>query len=448
MNWVIEHPRLTIIMSLFLICGVLAVFGQYAASLLLLPFPLRAIWHSIAHPESEAAIQQDARDRRKTDLADRFMECLEWGGVEVLEDEQFECVSDDPLCFRYYPMAYGTNKKKLADIAEASLPIFGAIRSRVDLLPKNDTGFYGYGITLHDKTELEALMGMTVEYADIASDDPTNEMIPIGKFEDGTTASISLEGKAGALLAGLPRSGKSVLLNSIIASLSKCGSQRIVVCSSKTLDFVEFSQRAELYQEPEDILQVMQEISEEVERRKIYCATHGLKRITKFSSTMPHIVVLFDEFAVIKASVIPDPSGKKARRIGCEIEEEAFKLVSQGAFAGVFTLITSQRLSTNVVSGDLRSLLAGGVLISFASGDQNSDTMLFGSKSAEAAACEIPVMAKGIGYLYCEGDMDSPQMFKSAMLSPEEEKRIARETENLKPKGKSDGRKANQNVPL
>lgn len=447
MDWVTDHPRLTVIIVLFAICGVMAVLGRYTAALALSLFPLRAVYLSIAHPENEAAIQQDRRDRQTKELGGHFLECLRKGGIEVMEDEEYECVNADPPCFRYYPMTYGVSPKRVEEIAEASIPAFGAIRAQVERLPQNDAGFFGYEITLHSKTELEVLSEMKVEYGDIASEEPTNKAIPIGKFEDGTTATISLDGKAGALLGGMPRTGKSVLLNSIIASLSKCGgarssrmggSQRIVVISSKILDYAAFEDRAELYQDPEDILRALKEINEEVERRKKYCQRNRLKKIETFTPDMPHIAVLVDEFAVIKTTTIPDPGGKKPRRIGVEIEEEVFRLVSQGAFSGAFCLITSQRLSTNVISGDLRSLLAGGVLISFASGDQNSDEMIFGSRCVEARAHQIPVMAKGIGYVYCEGDMDAPRMFKAAMLAPEEEERIARETKKLKPKGIND----------
>lgn len=457
MEWAAKHPRLALTISLFIICGVLAILGYHAAALLLLLFPLRVVWLSIVHPESEAAIQQDKRDNRKEELGSQFLECLATGGITVSEDEQYECVGEDPPSFCYYPMGYGVNRKRLGDIAEASLPIFGGIRSRVELLPKNDAGFYGYEITLHDKTEIDVLSNMTVEYEDIASEEPTNKAIPIGKLEDGSVVTISLDGKAGALLAGMPRTGKSVLMNSIIASLSRCGeepgcqdggSQRIVVCSSKTLDFIEYEQRVELYEDPEDILSVLQEINEEVERRKRYCEANRLKKVSNFTPEMPHVALLLDEFAVLKMATISDPNGKKPRRIGEECQDELFKIVSQGPFAGVFTLITSQRLSTNVISGDLRSLLAGGILISFASGDQNSDEMVFGSRCVEATACQIPVMAKGVGYVYCEGDMDEPRMFKAAMLKPEEEARIAKETKRLKPKGKQDDPKANQIMAL
>lgn len=457
MEWVANHPRLSIVVAAALISGVLAVYGLYAASLLVLFFPLRVIYLTIAHPESEAALQQDKRDRRKGELEELFVECLNTGGVEVLEEEEFQCVGEEPPCFHYYPMAYGVNGERLGSIAEASLPRFGAIRKRVELLPKSEAGYFGYAITLHEKTELEVLSNLPVTYEDIASDEPTIKRIPIGKLEDGTTASISLDGKAGALLGGMPRTGKSVLLNNLIASLCRCGrepgqsggSQRIVVCSSKILDFAAFGERVELYQDPEAILEVLQQISEEVERRKEYCEKNSLKRIDQFTPSMPRIAIILDEYAVIKMATIEDPSGKKPRRIGKdEIEPVLFRLVSQGAFSGVFTLIASQRLSTNVVSGDLRSLIAGGVLISFASGDRDSDEMIFGSRYREAAACEIPVMAKGIGYLYTEGDMDEPRMFKAAMLSPEEEERIAKQTRNLKPTGENNVPKENQKPAL
>lgn len=421
-----------------MVVGVLIVFGQYAAALLCAIYPAGVIYYSLFHPECEVAVQQDRRDIEQEALGKKFIECLKQGGISPQDEEPFACVETDPVRFVYYPMTYGTTGEKLDLIAEQSQAIFKAIRHSVEQLPQNEAGHFGYRISFYAESEIDALARLGVSYSDIAHEQPTYEKIPVGLFlnEEGNEPSIAYVSFAGAnmLLASLPRCGKSCMLQTIAVGLARCQAERIILCSSKCLDFQFLSPRVELYQDPEAILNTLKQVNRIAEKRKKYCEENHLKKVEVFTSKRPHTVLILDEYGVIKSSTIEDPDGKKPRKIGEEIERELIRTVSQNAAFGIQVAITSQRLSSNVISTELRDLI-GGTKCSFASGSAVNDTMIFDTRADEARACEIPITAKGVGYIYTEGLMNKPMLFKSALVDDETEKRIAKETTHLIPTG-------------
>jgi hypothetical protein len=215
--------------------------------------------------------------------------------------------------------------------------------------------------------------------------------------------------------------------------LCQCEAERVVILSSKTLDFQYLHPRAELYEEPEEILKALLKINDEAELRKIYCKINKFKKIEHFTTYCPHITIIVDEYGVIKSSTTVDAANKKPRKIGEEIERELIKIVSQDAFAGIQVVITSQRLSSTVISTDLRDLI-GGTAISFAAKSFKSCEMVFDTLADKARACDIPVTAKGVGYIYIEGAMNEPRLFKAALVDEKTEGVISQQTQHLRPK--------------
>ena len=96
--------------------------------------------------------------------------------------------------------------------------------------------------------------------------------------------------------------------------------------------------------------------------------------------------------------------------------------------------MVSQKISVDVLPSMGREQLANKV--SFSSGSSRSDEQIFEEKAEEARACLIPISAKGVGYIYCEGSMAKPRMFKSAYIDEQTEREVARSTKHLKPRGR------------
>lgn len=432
MEWVEDHLRLSILLLGFIFCGVLAVFGLYAAAIFPLWISLGIVYFSIKHPESEVSLQQDERDRRKKHLKEQFLGCLRDGGIEPQDEEHFECLNENPIHFVYYPMLYGSTEKKLKRIAEESMPVFKAIRVDVEQLPPNEEGYFGYKVVYYTETEIATLTAMEVRFEDMG-EKPTRKRIPIGKYATGETAYMSLDGVVGGMIAGQSRSGKSAATSSFIAMLSQLENERLIVCSNKIMDFKAYEKRAELHDDPIDILNVLNALNKEAERRKYYCLLHGLKKIEEFSDELPHITLIIDEYAILRTTVVDTPDGKKPRKVGDEVDRAVFVAASRNAAYGMSIFLVTQRFMSGLVDTTTRSLLTSN-LLGFSSGDARSDEMLFDTRADEAPSCEIPISSKGVGYIFCEGFMNKPRLFKAAYIDEKTEKRIVEETKHLRPK--------------
>lgn len=440
MEWVDGHLRLTVLLLGLAVCGVLALFGFYAAVVFTLWFPAGIIYYTIRYPESEISLHRDRRDRNIAQLKGKFIQCLKDGGVEPQDGELLECLNDNPIRFIYHPIMYGATRGKIEKVVEASLSVFKAIRADVSDLPPDDEGYFGYEVIYYTETETATLTAMDTPFT-MMKEKPTREKIPIGYYATGETAYITLDGVVGGMIAGQSRSGKSCAVSSIVGMLSQIGNERIILCSNKIMDYMNYAPRVELHDNPLDTLAVLKELNAEAERRKAYCLERNIKKFTDidFTENCPHITVLLDEYAILHTSTIEDPNGKKPRKVGEEVSAEVFKAVSRNAAYGMSVFLITQRFQVGLVDSTVRSLLTSN-LIGFSSGDARSDEMLFDTRAGEAPSCEIPISSKGVGYIFSEGLMDNPRLFKALYIDDKTEKRIADETAHLKPEGTNDER--------
>lgn len=421
MEW--EYLRRVMLAASLVLGAVLLIF--FASPFCVVCFWVAAyiIWASIKQPDNIFALQEDARNAEKRRNIDKFIETMNRGHMEqgaAAEDYEIICESVSPLVFVFTSSAYGATAEHMAAVCANAAPVFGAIRYTMEQTTTNDQNALEYRIAFYTKPAAETAAALSVDYKDISDIKPRYDAVPVGLFEDGSTAFVSFKNR-NMLLSGLPRMGKSCLLSIIGLGLIRCGkSERLIVLSPKILDFQAFKNHAELYETPQQILAAVQSVNMEIEKRKKYCIKNRIKKMPEPTEQEPHIVILIDEYAVIKASKIPDESGKKWRKIGEEIEAEITKIVAQGGFANCQTVITSQRLSSQVISTDLRELIAGNA-VSFAQSRQTSSEFVFGEMWEAAPAHEIPITAQGVAYIYTEGTMSAPKIMKAAYMSDEAE---------------------------
>lgn len=395
------------------------------------------IFESVRHPDSVLALQEDIRCARKKEQTRRFVDVLNRSRTEQGEaaaEFEITCETLEPLVFVFTSSAYGVTRAHMEEVCERALPVFGACRYALLQTITEEADAIEYRVAFFKHEAAETAARMEVSYNDIQGIEPRFDAVPVGKFEDGETAFMSFKNR-NALIGGLPRMGKSNLLAVLCMGLIRCGkSERLFILSPKILDFQAYENHAYLYAEPEQILKALQGINNEIERRKKYCISHKIKKMPEPTETAPHYVILVDEYAVIKASKTLEDSGKKWRKIGEEIEAELTKIVAQGGFANVQVVITSQRLSSQVIGTDLRELIAGNA-VSFANSRQTSTEFIFGEMWEEAPAHEIPVTAQGVAYLYTEGTMPRPRIIKAAHMSDEIEREIIEAIEETRDEG-------------
>lgn len=433
MEWVEDHTRLLAFIVFVGASLVAVVLGQCGLAFLLAWIPVGMVWKTISNPESDIALQEDGRASERRRKKAEFLECLRKGRIEASEGE-VECWCLTPLTFSFHPTTYSASEKKVREVAEESLPLFKATRSRVDLLPQNKDGYYGYEITYHTQTEVEVLSDMEVSYVDISDEEPSYKGFCVGFYENGERAYLDFDSKSG-MCVGISRSGKSCFTSVVCSKLCECENERVIICSAKIMDFMAYAERAELYREPLEILEALKEVNKEAEWRKQYCLQNGLKKISRFTSEMPHITLILDEYFILKTSTVEDPDGKKPRKVGDECERELLRLICQNSAFGCQVFVVSQKLSVDILPSLGRDQLVNKV--SFSSGSARADEQVFDTMAEEAKACEIPIEAKGVGYIYCEGSMTKPRMFKSAYIDEKTEKAIAERTKHLRPKGRT-----------
>lgn len=433
---VIEDNFRKIFLAFFFVIGLLALFNAvYPLAIFSFYICGAVVVYTVLYPTDPVSLQEDKRAKQRRDLKNKFQAALNAQKLEVDEQSSLsilECVNSNPPTFNFSSRQAGATAEAITKVCEVVAPVFDSSRYEIEEYQDTENKMLSYNITFFKGYPWTNLDKIKPNYKQLLKHQPTYKSIPVGLFESGEVASISFDNR-NMLVGGLPRSGKSVFLSVIIAGLCQCEHERIIIFSPKMLDFINYKKRAELYSSSETILNCLLSLDEEVERRKKHCQAKQIKKIEHFKKYLPHIVVIVDEYAVIRSWKTKTDDGKKERKIGEEIERELLKIVSQAGFAGIQVCLTSQRLSSQVISTDLRDLVAGN-LISFANGSSTSDEMIFGEFAEFAKASKIPIDSKGVGYLYIEGETPTPKPFKSAFLTSEEEQAIAKKTEYLTPK--------------
>lgn len=247
--------------------------------------------------------------------------------------------------------------------------------------------------------------------------------LPIGRYEDGSPVLVNLESRNG-LLNGSPRSGKSVALAALLCGLCRCPHERVAVLSPKVLDFHKFAPAVRLIKDPAAMLDYLEELHGEAERRKEWCTERGLKKIApEHYSAVPHLTTIIDEFTVVRRSVVQDEKGKPVK-VGERIEAEVMKLVAETGFAGLSFVISTQRASGQNITTDLRDIVSG-FRASFATETPETDRMVFGEYASEAPCHLITTEQKGVGYISIDGQ--PPRPFRGALTTDEDEAAAAAE---------------------
>lgn len=368
------------------------------------------------------ALQIDEIERKKSLAHNRFVDLLWASGVidedTRAEDFSLECVKalDDETSFLVTVSQPGKKQDSIIRAAKAGLLAFDSadvsIRQVKGRLRVNGT----YIVSYFRQPEKDRLAGMLVPFSELRAERPSVASLPVGLFSDGSVATVSLLSQ-NALVAGVPRSGKSVFLSTLICDLCLCDHENVVVMSPKILDFSSFSNRCLLLSRADEMLSFLSDLSSESERRKSICLARGIKKIEDFDDDCPHISVIVDEFTVIRSFTQIDDRGKK-RKIGIEIEDAIMRLVAETGFAGISFVLTTQRVSSTNMSTDLRDLISGN-RICFATETLESTKMVFGDCAPLAPCHLLTTSHRGVGYIASNGN--PPRIFKSAIASKEDE---------------------------
>ena len=178
--------------------------------------------------------------------------------------------------------------------------------------------------------------------------------IAMGQDTGGAPVALDLAALPHMLIAGSTGSGKSVQINSIIASflLTRTPEQlRLLMVDPKRVELTPFNGIPHLIQpvivEADEVTDALRGLNREMIRRYKQMEELGVRNIDgynrKADEKMPFLVLIVDELADLMMAA------------GFEVEQNLVRLAQLGRAAGIHLLLATQRPSVNVVTGLLKA---------------------------------------------------------------------------------------------
>ena len=246
--------------------------------------------------------------------------------------------------------------------------------------------------------------------------------LALGEDISGATIICNLIEMPHLLVAGSTGSGKSVCLNSIIASIIYKASPedvRIILVDPKRVEFTAFKGLPHMLlenaiTEPEQAINAFSWAIAEMDRRYMLLASHEAKNIADYNASdavksgeaekIPYIVIIVDELAYLM-----DVSKR-------EMEEKIRRITSLARAAGIHLVLATQRPSVDVITGTIKVNLPSRV--AFAVTNAHDSKTILDQPGAET------LLGRG-DMLYAPQDQPEPARVQGAFITNEEVVAIA-----------------------
>ena len=238
--------------------------------------------------------------------------------------------------------------------------------------------------------------------------------IALGEDTGGNPVVTDLASLPHLLIAGATGSGKSVCLNSIVASLlfTKPPDQlRIVMVDPKRVELTPFNGIPHLISpvivDVEEVNPTLRALIAEMLRRYKLMEECGTRNISGYNANakepMPYLVLVVDELADLMMMG------------GFEIEQNLVRLAQLGRAIGMHLVLATQRPSVNVVTGLLKANVPARV--AFAVASQVDSRVILDTVGAEK------LLGKG-DMLLLNNDSPKPRRVQGALVYDEEIDRV------------------------
>ncbi|GEL18616.1 FtsK/SpoIIIE domain-containing protein [Pseudonocardia asaccharolytica] len=231
--------------------------------------------------------------------------------------------------------------------------------------------------------------------------------VHFGIDENGQAVTVTLMYR-NLLTGGEPGSGKSSLLNTIIAHAALSTDCRLWLFDGKVVELGLWRSVADVFvgNAITDALDRLRELQAEMDTRYRLLDVAGRRKILR-SDGLDVILCVIDELAYYSVT------------IGTPAEQDEFKtlvrdLVARGRAAGIIVIAATQRPSADIIPTSLRDLF--GFRVAFrCTTDSSSDIILsVGWAKDGYSAKNIRPEDRGVGWLLAEGGI--PRRFKAAYL--------------------------------
>ena len=237
--------------------------------------------------------------------------------------------------------------------------------------------------------------------------------IALGQGVDGTPVAADLASMPHLLIAGTTGSGKSVCVNTIIASILLNNSPRqvkFVMVDPKRVELTQYNGIPHLIApvvvELERIVSVLKWVTREMDERYRKFSTAAARNIEDYNKhlpqteePMPYIVVIIDELADLMM-MAPDDTERVITRIA-----------ALARATGIHLVIATQRPSVDVVTGLIKANFPA--RIAFAVAGNTDSRVILDQPGAER------LLGKG-DMLYMSGDAPAPVRLQGVYVSDNE----------------------------
>ena len=199
----------------------------------------------------------------------------------------------------------------------------------------------------------------SVTIKELLSDDnfkKTSHKIPIciGKDISGNIEVIDLSKTPHLLVAGTTGSGKSVFINTLLASLLykfHPSELRLILIDPKMLELSVYNDIAHLLTpvvtEPKKSIIALKWVCKEMERRYTLMNEEGTRNLEgynhKASDKLPYIIVFIDEMADLMMTA------------GKEVEHYVQRLAQMARACGIHLVMATQRPSVDIITGSIKA---------------------------------------------------------------------------------------------
>ena len=240
--------------------------------------------------------------------------------------------------------------------------------------------------------------------------------VALGQDTGGAPVAMDLVSLPHLLIAGATGSGKSVCINSIVASLllTKPPDQlRMLMVDPKRVELTPFNKIPHLVApvivDADEVTSALRAMLREMNRRYKQLEEHGTRNISGYNSKspepMPYLVIIVDELADLMIAG------------GFEVEQSLVRLAQLGRAAGIHLVLATQRPSVQVVTGLLKANIPSRV--AFAVASQVDSRVILDVVGAEK------LMGKGDAMLL-NSDSPKPRRVQGALVYDEEVEEMVR----------------------